>query len=63
MRFFEIFLSVHAETSQVSDCWNAVPTIRWRVYTEYTAIACNDVHTVCSHARTDSDCVLVAQDG
>ena len=56
--FFEIFLSVHADTSQVSDCWNAVPTIRWRVYTEYTAIACMTyIQSVHKHARTVIACL------
>ena len=47
--------------SRVSDCRNVVPTIRRGVYTEYTPTACMTYNTVCSQARTDTECALVAQ--
>ena len=46
---------------RVSDRENAVPTIRRGVYTEYTPTACMTYNTVCSQARMDTECVLVAQ--
>ena len=56
------FFSVSACTNgPVSHCRNAVPTIRRGEYTEYTH-SMHDVNTVCSQARTDTECVTVTQE-